>query len=140
MLPRRLGKQIRIPLQRVPNHHLTILFKVVFEGFQRVFERRKVEAQHDVAMAVFGRLPPQVRAVEDGLKFVGSLAVVVVVQQGHPAGLAHAPGPNQKGIAFLFERVDKTGLIDVEALFQADGAEIGPAVGNARVGCRHGDS
>ena len=82
-------------------------------------------------MAVFGRLPPQVGAAKYSVEFVGSCAVVVIFQQGDPAGLAHAPGPNQKGIAFLFERVDKAGLIDVEAVFQADGAEIGPAVGNA---------
>ena len=90
-------------------------------------------------MAVCRRLPPQVRAAEDGLEFVGSAAVVVIFQQGYPAGLAHATGANQNGIAFLFERMDEAGFIDVEAVFQADSAKIGPAVGNARVGCRHGD-
>jgi len=61
-------------------------------------------------MAVVGRLPPQVRAVEDGLKGIGAVAFVVVVQQRHPAGFAKATRANQKDVALLFQRVDKAGL------------------------------
>ena len=112
-----LGKQIPIALQRIADDQVAVGFKALPQRVQGVVKRRKVEAQGDVAMAVFGRLSPQVRAPEDRLEFVGSPAVVVVVQQGYPAGLAKATRANQKDVAFLFEGVDKAGLIDIEAIF-----------------------
>ena len=84
-------------------------------------------------------MPTNVCAVEDGFKFIGPGAVIIVLQHGHPARLAEATRANQKGIAFRFQRMEKARLVNIESLFQADGSKICPPVGNARIGEGHGD-
>ena len=128
------GKQIAIAFQRVAKFQVTIGFKFSLQGLQRVVERRKIKAQDDVAMAVFRGVPTDVRAAEERLKFIGPSAVVIVLQHGYPTGFAKATRANQKGIAFVFQRAEKAGLVNIEAALQADSPKIGPAVGNAGVG------
>ena len=128
--PRSLvGEQIPIPLQCVAQHRVAVGLEALPQGLQGVVEHREVEAQGDVAMAVLRGAPADVSAREDGLERLGAVAVVVVLQQRHPTGLAEAAGTNQKDVAFFLQVVEKTGLVHVEAALQPDGLEVGQPYG-----------
>ena len=132
---RRLGEQIRVPLQRGAEPELAVLLEVVLQTVEGGPERREVEAHDDVAAAVLRGPPADVGAAEHGVELVGPGAVVVVLQQRHPAGLAEAARPDQDGVVLLLQRVEKPRLVHVEAAFQADAPEVGHAVGNAGIAC-----
>ena len=134
-LHRRGGEQIGIPLQSVPDFRETVGLELPLQGLQLVVDRREVEAQHDVAVALRGRALPDVGAGEGGVELVAPPAVVVVLQQRHPQRLAEPPRPDQEGVALLLQPPQEAGLVDVQPLTQADAPEVGLAVGNAWVCC-----
>ena len=88
----RLGEQVRVGLQRVTQHDETVGLEPLSQGLQRVVERRKVEAQNDVAVAVRGGLPPDFRAGEQRLEPVRGVAIVVVSSSDTQHDL-----PNRRG-------------------------------------------
>ena len=130
---RRLGEQVRIPLQRVAEPELAVLLEVVLQTLEGGLERREVEAQDHVAVTVLRGLPADVGAAEHGVELVGPGAVVVVLQHRHPAGLAEAARPDQDGVIHLLQRVQKPRLVHVEPALHADAPEVGQAVGNAGI-------
>ena len=137
VLDRLLAEQVPIPPQGVPQHDFAIALEAFPQGFQGVVEFREVEAQDDVAVTVSGRPVPDVRAAEDGLELVASLATVVVLHQRHPAGFAEASGPDEKSVGLVLQCTQKAGLVDVEPAAQADAPEVRLAVGDAWVGSGH---
>ena len=127
---RRRGEQIRIALQRVPDLQPAVLLEVAFEHLQSVVEGGEIEAQHDVAIPLVRRLPGDVGAAEHGVEGVAAGPVVVVLQQGYPAGLAEPPGTDQHGETHAFQPPQEAGLVDVERAGQPDPLEVGIAVGD----------
>ena len=95
--PRVVGKQVGMPLHRMAKFQVAVAFEALFKGFQGVVEGRKVEAKHDVTVALPGRVASDVGAGEHGVELVAPPAVVVVLQQRHPQRLAEAPRADQKG-------------------------------------------
>ena len=94
--------------------------------------------QNDVATAVRGGPPADVRAREEGVEPIRPVAVVVARQHRRPEGLAEAAGAAQEGVAFLLERVEEARLVDVQTAFAADRLEVGPAVGDGGERSGHG--
>ena len=135
------GKQIRIALQRTADDQLAILFKVVLEGVQGVLERREVEAQDDVAMAVFGRLPPQVGAAEDLLEVVRLSCGCSSCPAATPSRTCQsAADVSERRSVRLLKRGRSASYRRRASHSRADALEIGLSVGNARVRCSHDDS
>ena len=131
--PRRFGKQVPIPLQRVVEHRVAVGLEALPQGLGRVVEHREVEAQDDVAVAVVRGPTPDVGPAEQRLELAGAGAVVVVLQHRHPARLAEAARPDEKDVALLLQASEEPRLVHIEAALQPDGSEIGPAVGNAGI-------
>ena len=130
---RRLGEQVRIPLQRAAQSKLAVLLEVVLQTVEGGLERGEVEAQDDVAVTLLGGPPADVGTPEHGVELVGPRAVVVVLQHRHPAGLAEAARPDQDGVVHRLQRVEKPRLVHVEPALHADAPEVGQAVGYAGV-------
>lgn len=127
-----VGKHIGIPLKSTAQPRVAVCLETFAQGLQRVVESREIEAQDDVAVAIRGRSPADIRAAEKVLELLCPASVVVVLQQGHPAGLAEAAGANQKGEALALQFAQKPGLVDVQAALPSHRREVGPAVGDGR--------
>ena len=87
-----IRKKVRIALQCPSQLHVAVVLELLLQGFRRIIDRGEVKAQHHIAVALFGGLAANVGAAEDLLKFVSPIAVVIVLQHGHPARLAKASG------------------------------------------------
>ena len=133
----RFGKQIPVPLQRAAQPDETVGLEPFPQGFQGIVEGREVKTQDHVAVAVGGGLPPDVGVREQPVEPVLAVAVVVILQERHPARLAEPAGSDQKRVAHLLQLVQKARLVDVETAFQAHRLEVGPAIGNLRKRGRH---
>ena len=117
-----------------------VALELPLQRLRRVLYHREIEAQRYEAVSVCGGFAADVRATEHLLELAGPLAVVVVLQQREPAGLAEAPGADEEDEAFVLQRAEEVRLVDVQAVFQAHGAEVRPAVGDAGIaGGGHGD-
>ena len=85
------GKQVCVSFQGAPEPRVAIGLEPRPQRFQGVVERREVEAQNDVAMAVPRGSATYVCSLEEILEPFCPAAVVVVLQQRHPARLAETP-------------------------------------------------
>ena len=132
-LPRLVGKQVGMPLQRVAQHCVAVGLGLPLRGVELVVDHREVEAQDHVAVALRGRIAPDVGTGEHGLELVAPPAVVVVLQQRHPQRLAEPPRADQEDVALLLQAPQEARLVDVQPPVQADAAEVGLTVGYARV-------
>ena len=109
-LPGVVRKQVWVALQRGPEPGVAIGLEAFPQGLRRVVERREVEAKDDVSVTVRRRPPPDVGAGEERLESIGPVAVVVVLQQRHPTGLAETAGTDQKGVALVLQLMQKARL------------------------------
>ena len=125
----RLWEQILVILQRIAQRDEAVVLEPHAQGFEGVVERGKVEAQDHVAVAVRRGLARDVGAAEDVLEASGAVAVVVALQQRHPARLAEAAGPDQERESLPFQLVQEAGLVDVQRALATHRLEVGPAVG-----------
>ena len=135
----RFGKQVPIPFQRAAQLDEAVGLEPFPQGLQGVVERREVEAEDDVAVAVRRGLPPDVGSGEEGLEPIGAVAVVVALQQRHPARLAESARPDEEGVARVLQLVQKARLVDIEAALGPYRLEVRPAVGDLRERGWHAD-
>ena len=70
--------------QRVPDFRLAVSVELLLKRLQRIVDQREIEAHHDVAMPILGRVPPDVGAAEYSLELGCPTAVVIVLQQRYP--------------------------------------------------------
>ena len=135
--PLRFGEQVRVALHRVLDVPVAILLEALLQGLQRLADGGEIEEQDDVAAAVGGGVAADVRAGEDPLEVLLLGAVVVALQQRQPAGLAEAAGADEEDVAFGLEPAQEARLVHVQATFEPDFLEVGPAVGDGGE-ARHG--
>ncbi len=81
---------------------MAVALEAFLECFELVVERREIESQDDMAIAVRRRVAADVGTAEQGLERVRLVAVVVVVQHRQPAGLAEPAGADQEDVALAF--------------------------------------
>ena len=124
----RRREQVRVVLQRIAQRDQAVGLEPLAQGLQGVIEGGEVEAQDHVAVAVGGRPPADVGAAEDRLEAAGAVAVVVALQQRHPARLAEAARVDQEGVALPLQVVQEAGLVHVQGALAAHRLEVGPAV------------
>ena len=117
---------------------MAVGFELPLQRSEGVVDHRKVEAQDDVAAAFLRRVASDVGAREYGIELAAPVAVVVILQQGHPQRLAESAWADQKGVALLLQTTKQAGLVDVQPPVHPDASEVGLPVGNARRGERHG--
>ena len=132
-----IREKVCIAPQCPSQFHVAVILKLLLQGFRRVIDRGEVKAQHHIAVALVGGLAANVGAAEDLLKLVSPMAVIIVLQHGHPAGLAETSGTDQESEALVLQRANEARFVHIEAAFQPNGPEIGPAVGNERVRSGH---
>ena len=120
---RLLGEQVRMATERRSDAECAVLLEVVLEGLRGIVEGREIEAQSDVPVTLVGRVRADVRAGEHLLELVPPVAIVVVLQERHPARLAETPGPDEKRVALLFKRAQEARLVHVEPAIDADAPE-----------------
>ena len=137
-LPHGLREQVRVPAQGVEEHRVAIDLEALLQGGEGIAERREVEPQDDVAVAVRRGAAPDVGSAEHRLEIAGAAAVVIVLQHRQPAGLAETARADEKGVALLFQRAQEARLVHIEEAFAPDGAEVGHAVGDAGPSIGHG--
>ena len=133
----RLREQILVILQRIAQRDEAVVLEPLAQGFEGVVERGKVEAQDHVAVAVRRGLARDVGAAEDFLEASGAVAVVVALQQRHPARFAEAAGPDQERESLAFQLVQEAGLVDVQRALATHRLEVGPAVRYLRIRGAH---
>ena len=126
-------EQVAVPLQHVPEHGQAMELELLLQRVERILECGEVEPQDDVAAALVRRVAADVGAAEHRVEFAREATVVVVLQQGDPARLAHPPGADEHCVADLIELAQEGGLVHVQLAVQADASKVGDAVGDAGV-------
>ena len=136
-LDHRLGKQIGVALQGGAQPDEAVGLEPLAQRLGGVVEGGEVEVQDDVPVAVRRRPAPDVGAREQAGEAVGAGTIVIVRQQRHPARLAEAARPDQKGVPLLLQVMQKPGLVDVQGALAPYRPEVGPAVGYLRMRVAH---
>ena len=80
-LERRLGEQVRMPLQRVAQLGEAVALEALAQGLRGVVEGGEVEAHDDVASALGGGVAADVGAAEQVVELMRPMASVVALQQ-----------------------------------------------------------
>ena len=108
---RGLGKQVRMPFQRVAQPDEAVFLEAFLQGLRGVVEGGEVETHDDVASALGGGRATDIGIPEQVIELVRPMPPVVALQQRQPAGLAEAPGADEEDVALVFERAQVTGLV-----------------------------
>ena len=131
------GKQIRVSLQNTSESRVAVGLEPLPQRLQRIFERGEVETQGHIAVSVRRGPIPDVQPAEEFLEPFRTSSVVVVLQHGHPTGLAEPARTDQERVALAFQFVQEARLVDVEGPLAPHQREVGPAVGDWRDGGCH---